>query len=134
MVTTACRIFLWTSYTKSSRKSLVARETLCLPRSVGGLKIIEFESQNRVYICKLLWDLSHKKETLRAQWIHNSYIKNRELTLMETPKQACWLVRKIFDARKQLTNSNSVLNIQVTDVGLSTLRNFIFPLFLNYQR
>lgn len=48
--------------------------------------------------------------------------KNRDLTFMGTPKQDYWQVRKIFDARKQLNNSNVVLNMQVITARIFNIK------------
>ncbi|XP_019223575.1 PREDICTED: uncharacterized protein LOC109205322 [Nicotiana attenuata] len=100
LITSACRTFLWTGQCATSRRALVAWERLCMPKSAGGLNIIEFQTWNKAAISKLLWAITAKKDTLWVQWIHSFYIKGRSISTMETPKQACWLVRKIFDARK----------------------------------
>ncbi|XP_070018975.1 uncharacterized protein [Nicotiana sylvestris] len=57
-------------------------------------------------ICKLLWAVSTRKESLWVQLIHGYYIKNKEIESMKIPIQACWLVRKIFDARNWFDNRN----------------------------
>ncbi|XP_059306304.1 uncharacterized protein LOC132057708 [Lycium ferocissimum] len=75
----------------SSKKALVAWDTMCLPKAAGGLNIIDFVTWNRAAICKLLWAMSHKKDTLWVQWLHSFYIKRQDLASMETPRQACWL-------------------------------------------
>ncbi|MCD7457852.1 hypothetical protein HAX54_036433 [Datura stramonium] len=41
--------------------------------------------------------------------IHN---RDRELSEMQTPRQASWLVRKIFDARKWLSTTNVITVLQ----------------------
>lgn len=43
MVTKICRVFLRPGAVNYSKKSLVAWETMCLPKAVGGSNIIEFE-------------------------------------------------------------------------------------------
>ncbi|XP_019254595.1 PREDICTED: uncharacterized protein LOC109233241 [Nicotiana attenuata] len=100
MVTIACRTFLWTGSTEISKRSLVAWEKLCMPGSAGGLGILDFYSWNKAALCKILWAISTKKDILWVKWIHNFYIKNRNISTMATPKQACWIVRKVFDTRE----------------------------------
>ncbi|XP_060192448.1 uncharacterized protein LOC132621967 [Lycium barbarum] len=72
MVNTVRRIFLWTGSAETSKKALVAWDTMCLPKAAGELNIIDFAKWNKAAICKLLWALSHKKDTLWVQWTHFS--------------------------------------------------------------
>lgn len=65
-----------------------------------GLNVIHTEQWNKAAISKLLWAIAKKKNILWILWIHNQHIKGNNLKNMETPKQAIWLVRKIFEARK----------------------------------
>ncbi|XP_070004401.1 uncharacterized protein LOC142163412 [Nicotiana tabacum] len=99
LITSICRTFLWTESCEASRKALISWESLYMPRAAGGLKLIDFNLWNRAAICKLLWAVTSRKESLWVQWIHGYYIKNKDLATMKTPSQACWLVKKIFDAR-----------------------------------
>lgn len=82
IVTHTCRM---TRGCDNSTKALVAWDTMCMPKTVGGLNIIEFGRWNRATIRKLLWALSHKKNTLWVQCIHIFfYIKARNLEDMES--------------------------------------------------
>lgn len=65
-----CRSFLWTGKASNSRKALIAWEKTCLPRSAGGLSIVDIKLWNRLAICKHTWDLSQHKEKLWIKWIH----------------------------------------------------------------
>lgn len=58
---------------------------------------------NNAAIYKLLWAVAKKEDKLLVRWIHDFYIKGRDLSNMNSPKQASWLVRKIFDVRSWLT-------------------------------
>ncbi|XP_075106973.1 uncharacterized protein LOC142179967 [Nicotiana tabacum] len=104
MVTNVCRTFLWTCTNEVFRKTLLAWEKLCMPRSVGGLNILELYRWNKSAICKLLWDVTQKKDSLWVKWIHCFYIKQRDLMQIPIPNQACWLVRKILEAKSWLVN------------------------------
>lgn len=91
LVTSVCRMSLWTGSHENSRKALIAWDKVCMPRSAGGLTIIEFYLWNKAAICKLLWAASTKQDTLWIKWIQNFYIKDKALDSMVTPKQACVL-------------------------------------------
>uniref|UniRef100_A0A1U7YVC8 Uncharacterized protein LOC104248562 n=1 Tax=Nicotiana sylvestris TaxID=4096 RepID=A0A1U7YVC8_NICSY len=96
LIISACRTFLWTGRGEPSRRALIAWDIVCIPFSAGGLNVLDIHIWNKAALCKLLWAVSAKKDTL---WIHSYYIKGQDSMRMDTPKQACWLVRKIFDMR-----------------------------------
>ncbi|XP_060185527.1 uncharacterized protein LOC132614990 [Lycium barbarum] len=108
IVTSGCRTFLWTGSNNCSRKALVAWEKICRPKTAVGLNVIDILTWNRAAICKLLWPVEQKKDKLWVLWVHTFYIKSQDLSQMETPKQACWLLRKVIDARKCLTSNDSL--------------------------
>nr|XP_016464660.1 PREDICTED: uncharacterized protein LOC107787583 [Nicotiana tabacum] len=90
------RLQLLKRRSEPSRKALIAWDTICMPMSACGFNVLDIYSWNKAALCKLLWAITTKNDTL---WIHNFYIKDRSVGTMSTPKHACWLVRKIFDAR-----------------------------------
>lgn len=93
-------------------KKFMAKHCLRLQKSVIGLNIIDFKRWNRVAPCKLLWALSHNKDTLLLQWIRSFYIKFRDLSNLATLKQVCRLVRKILDARTWFLNMDPIQHLK----------------------
>ncbi|XP_060180625.1 uncharacterized protein LOC132610342 [Lycium barbarum] len=55
--------------------------------------------RNRATIAKHWWDIEHKQDKMWIRWIHTYYIKQQAMESVQVPKQASWLVRKIFEAR-----------------------------------
>ncbi|XP_059295552.1 uncharacterized protein LOC132048888 [Lycium ferocissimum] len=100
LITSVCRNFLRIGSNEYSKKSLVAWDTMCHPRSAGGLNIIDFSLWNRAAIFKLLWAVAKEKQQLQMKWGHAFYIKGKDLSQMPSPKQESWVVKKVFDARK----------------------------------
>lgn len=76
-VETLCRTFLWTGSTYASRKSLVAWQGVCLPKSYGGLNIRNLALWGQVCLAKHLWAISLKKDNLWIHWIHSFYVKKQ---------------------------------------------------------
>lgn len=107
LVTTVCRTFLWTGSNEFSRRALIAWETVCMPQRAGEL-VIELIRWNKAALCKLLWAIEQKQDRLWVLWIHTYYIKNKSLDTLQVPKQASWLVRKIFEAKKWLNGVGTV--------------------------
>lgn len=89
---------------ENSQRNPISWDTLCKPKAAGGLNIINYERWNKAAITKLLWAVVNKKDKLWIKWIHGQYIKRKDITSMEVPKQASWLVRKIFNAREWWAN------------------------------
>lgn len=56
-----CRKFLWFGGVDTSRKALIAWETLCWPKVAGGLNFLNIATWNKAVVCKLLWSLGKKK-------------------------------------------------------------------------
>ncbi|XP_060183210.1 uncharacterized protein LOC132613180 [Lycium barbarum] len=100
LVTSICRNYLRSGSKENSRKALVSWETLCKPKSAGGLNILDFYTWNKAVISKLLWAVSMNKNQLWVRCIHSYYIKGRRLEDMVIPKQSSWIVRKIIAARE----------------------------------
>jgi len=93
-----CRSFLWTGGADISKKTLVAWDQLCKPRIAGGLNIVSIQEWNKA-ICKLLWNLSKKKDKLWVQWVHMYYRKQGTVWNIQA-NQASWMVRKIIQTYK----------------------------------
>nr|XP_016516148.1 PREDICTED: uncharacterized protein LOC107832785 [Nicotiana tabacum] len=66
-----CRSYLWSGANTITKKALVAWERICLPKSVGGLNLINLQICNKAAIAKIVWDLEHKQDKLWVKWIKN---------------------------------------------------------------
>ncbi|KAK4716502.1 hypothetical protein R3W88_014840 [Solanum pinnatisectum] len=109
-----CRSFLWTYGTDISKKALVAWDQLCKPRTAEGLNIVSIQEWNKATICKLLWNLSKKKDKLWVQWVHMYYGKQGTVWNIQA-NQASWMVRKIIQIYKvfEVVGWNEAQVIQV---------------------
>ncbi|XP_060212045.1 uncharacterized protein LOC132639621 [Lycium barbarum] len=81
------------------QRALVAWDKVCTPKSAGGLNLINLKIWNRAAIAKNSWDVAHKEDKLWIRWIHTYYIKEQNFDTMPIPQQACWMVRKLLEAR-----------------------------------
>lgn len=96
-----CRSYVWSGVSIITKKALVAWDKICLPKSAGGLNIINLHLWNKAAQTKVFWDLTHKEDKLLIKWIHTYYIKEQQVQVMPIPSQACWITRKILEARTQ---------------------------------
>jgi len=106
LIQTACRVFLWTGKSGTSKRALIAWEHIYLPKSVGGWNVIDMHCWNQAALSKQFWNLANKKDLLWVKWVHEYYIKGRNVLLMEIPSQASWVVKKVFDGAKTFSNVN----------------------------
>jgi len=86
LIQTVCRVFLWTGKSGISKRALIAWEHICLPKLAGGWNVIDLKCWNQAVISKQLCNLSHKKDVLWVKWVHEYYIKGRDMLLMVSLK------------------------------------------------
>ncbi|XP_055814275.1 uncharacterized protein LOC129883688 [Solanum dulcamara] len=72
---------------------------MCLPKSAGGMRLINIHLWNQAAIAKTCWDLAHKTDKLWIRWIHSYYIKSHTVFNVPVPQHASWMVKKILAAR-----------------------------------
>lgn len=95
-----CRIFLWTGQDSYSRKAPIAWESLCLPKSCGGLNIKNLVIWNKAAVAKHFWAVCQKQDRLWIKWLHEFYIKQQNILLMATPNWLSWSMKKVLESRE----------------------------------
>ncbi|XP_019253989.1 PREDICTED: uncharacterized protein LOC109232696 [Nicotiana attenuata] len=99
-----CGSYVWSGVNTITRRSLVAWDKLCTPKSVGGPNLINLKLWNKAAAAaKNYWDLANKEDKMWIKWIHAYYIKGQQISNMPIPQQASWLVRKMIEARRSVT-------------------------------
>lgn len=102
-----CRSFLWSGTNSSTKRSLVAQDKICTPKSLGGLNLINVRLWYTTKIAKTTWDLANKQGKLWIKWIHTYYIKTTIIFTTSIPSQASWMVRKSIAARSTLNQTQT---------------------------
>lgn len=100
----ACRTFLWTGRTTTSKRALIAWERVTMPKKAGGMGIGNLKVWNKAAICKLLWNVNLRKDRTWIKWIHGYYIRGRDIFSMQIPQHCSWVVRKLLEAREYVQN------------------------------
>ncbi|KAK6791910.1 hypothetical protein RDI58_010991 [Solanum bulbocastanum] len=113
LIESYCRSFTWSGSNTITKRALIAWEKVCLPKSVGGMNLINIRLWNQAAIAKTCWDLAHKSDKLWIRWIHSFYIKNQQFFTAPIPKQASCMVKKILNGRPTLEQTQKQ-NDQVT--------------------
>lgn len=111
MLDATCRSYIWTGNASITKKAYVAWDKMCIPKSAGGLGLMNLQLWNRAAILKLGWDLANKKDTLWIKWIHSMYIKQQQIHNIKIPNQASWMVRKILEATVTLSQQQQLSHI-----------------------
>ncbi|XP_019240565.1 PREDICTED: uncharacterized protein LOC109220557 [Nicotiana attenuata] len=70
-----CKRFLWNGNNECSKKALVAWDKICVPKSAGGLNIVDIYTWIKASILKNYWNLCKKKDRLWIQWIWQQIYK-----------------------------------------------------------
>jgi hypothetical protein len=68
-----CRNFLWGGKCFTIKKPLVSWKEVCLPKSEGGLGMLDMKEWNKALLVKTLWNIHQKKDTLWSKWVGSSW-------------------------------------------------------------
>lgn len=97
-----CRDFLWNGLNDKNRIPLVAWDKMCQPKSKGDLNIKCCETWNTAAICKQVWNIASKKDTLWVKWISSVYLKGGDFW-SHTPKpDSTWCWRKLNKLKSRI--------------------------------
>ncbi|VFQ89229.1 unnamed protein product, partial [Cuscuta campestris] len=96
-ITSMCRDFLW-----GSKLAKVAWVDICKPREEGGLGLKDANTWNNALLCKLLWNLAAKKDTLWVKWVHNVYIQGENLWQWQPKKRHSVFFKRLAYVRDLL--------------------------------
>lgn len=110
-----CWSYLWSATNTITKKALVDWYRVCSPIYFEGLNLVNIYFWNSGVIDKTYWALSNKEDRLWIKWIHAYYIKNQQINTMSITQQACWMVRKIIEARK------AIAQLQLIQSGIQKL-------------
>ncbi|KAH0722878.1 hypothetical protein KY290_005534 [Solanum tuberosum] len=74
----------------------------------SDLNLTNLRIWNKDAIAKNYWDVENKVDKLWIRWIHTYYIKGEQGDNIQVPKQACWMIRKILEARTVITQFSTI--------------------------
>ncbi|KAL2920834.1 LINE-1 retrotransposable element ORF2 protein [Bienertia sinuspersici] len=96
------RTFLWTGTNDNSRKAPISWAQVCLPKSCGGWNILSLYDWNKAAVSRILWDLSHKADSMWVRWMHTYYFKQGKLDWWNNlnPKNCSWALKKVLSCRE----------------------------------
>lgn len=80
--------------------ALVAWEHVCLPRSEGGLGIMQINAWNRAAFGKLLWKIIANEDCLWVKWVKTAYLKGKSIWAVEAKDDHPWSWKKLLTMRE----------------------------------
>ncbi|XP_019237290.1 PREDICTED: uncharacterized protein LOC109217490 [Nicotiana attenuata] len=80
--------YIWSGSNVITKRTLIAWDKMCLPKSAGGYNLLNLRVWNKAAITSVYWDLVQKKDKMWIKWIHIYYIKGQRLMEMNIPQQA----------------------------------------------
>ncbi|VFQ77258.1 unnamed protein product [Cuscuta campestris] len=96
-ITGLCCDFLW-----GSKFAKVAWVDICKPKTEGGLGLKEPVMWNNALLCKVLWNIANKKDSLWVRWVHNIYLNGRSVWSWIPKKRDSCLFKRLAEIRDPL--------------------------------
>ncbi|KAG7536891.1 Endonuclease/exonuclease/phosphatase superfamily [Arabidopsis suecica] len=104
-----CSAFLWSGPDLNTHKAKTSWETVCLPRSEGGLGLRPLKETNKVCGLKLIWRLLAAPTSMWSKWVHTYLIRKKSFgTVNANSSQGSWMWRKILKLRDLAKNFHRV--------------------------
>ncbi|XP_060202183.1 uncharacterized protein LOC132630638 [Lycium barbarum] len=102
LIDSYCRSYLWSASNTITKKALIAWTRVCSPVCFGGINLTNIGLWNRAAIAKIHRALANKEDRLWIRWVHTYYIQGQPFESIRVPQRACWMIRKIIEARSSL--------------------------------
>uniref|UniRef100_A0A803PTB6 Reverse transcriptase zinc-binding domain-containing protein n=1 Tax=Cannabis sativa TaxID=3483 RepID=A0A803PTB6_CANSA len=90
-----CRAFLWKGRAAFHWAGAVAWDDVCQQKKDGGLGIKRSEEWNKAAMCKYIWVIANKQESLWLRWVHSVYIKREEWWGYSASIHSIWYWKKL---------------------------------------
>ena len=74
-----CSRFFWKGNDSSSRGARISWQTICTPKSEGGLGLKDLKSWNHACVLQNIWAIMAKAGSLWIAWIHAYVLKGRSI-------------------------------------------------------
>ncbi|KAL2927139.1 hypothetical protein RDABS01_028736 [Bienertia sinuspersici] len=97
-----CRKFLWEGHLHGSKPGYVSWETVCKPKSKGGLGVRDLHLWNLLAVGKLVWQIEKKKDSLWVKWVHNIYIRGQVWWDYRPSILASWIWKSICKVKEMI--------------------------------
>ncbi|GAA0175607.1 reverse transcriptase [Lithospermum erythrorhizon] len=93
------RSFLWSGKEGGRSIAKVAWDTVCLPLKEEGLGFKSIQVWSTVCLCKMLWNIVARKESLWVKWVHTVRLKGVSIWAYKKRDSDPWLWKKVLQMR-----------------------------------
>nr|GEU36621.1 RNA-directed DNA polymerase, eukaryota, reverse transcriptase zinc-binding domain protein [Tanacetum cinerariifolium] len=101
----ALKGFLWCQGELRRGAAKVAWKTICTPKSQGGLGIKRLGPWNEALLCKHLWNLIVKKDSLWVKWVNVIKLKDKNIWEVEIEENDCGTWKAILNLRSKIRSN-----------------------------
>uniref|UniRef100_A0A803P5L3 Reverse transcriptase domain-containing protein n=1 Tax=Cannabis sativa TaxID=3483 RepID=A0A803P5L3_CANSA len=127
IIESICRDFLWKGNAMYQGAGSVAWNNICQPKAAGGLGIKNLEVWNKAAICKYIWAVANKQESLWLRWIQSVYIKNQDWWDYTSSIHSSWYWKKLVALKEQLRTVIEPAEFQKKKYTISAGYNLLLP-------
>ena len=92
----------WWGYKEDNKKGgcLKSWDSICAPKSVGGLGIKKTEDMNKALVAKMTWEVASNADKMWVRVFNKKYVRSKKFMRMSVPKAASWSCQSIFGGRE----------------------------------
>lgn len=109
---TVCRNFFW-----NSKHPVISWKTVCMPKECGGLGPRNLHAWNKALLCKILWNIHGKKDSLWIKWVHHYYFT--DFLSYSTKREDSSLIKSLIQIQNELQ-----LNGEPNDIIIGRLQSW----------
>lgn len=103
-----CRNFLWVD-----KDPKVGWKHICLPKDEGGLGVRNCRFWNQAMLFKILWDIQANKNTLWFRWVHEVYLRRRNIWEWRAGRDDPPLFKKLAKLRYLLLQNTGSIRASI---------------------
>ncbi|CAA7058378.1 unnamed protein product [Microthlaspi erraticum] len=94
-----CNAFLWNGAPDSARGARVSWESVCSPKSSGGLGLRRLEDMNQVFGLKLIWMIFASNGSLWVAWVQKYVLRGRLFWCPSLHVTGSWIWKHLLNLR-----------------------------------
>lgn len=94
-----CNAFLWSGAPTSARGAKVSWDSMCSPKSAGGLGLRRLNDLNQIFGLKLIWLLFAANGSLWVAWLQKVIIKDKPFWTSDFQRTGSWIWRRLMKLR-----------------------------------